>query len=146
MKTIPLSIPTIPVKVMAAKSVSKTEWVITRLMYPFVMAVSVILFLLFQNEGSNYVMSTYVPLLFSSILIFLAEKFYPYDLAWKPEQADWKNDSLFFVFIQSLLSKLMVWVSIHYLLIWMHVWYPEWHQIWPHDWPVAGQLILVILI
>lgn len=121
---------------------NKISW----LLYPFTMVSSVVLFYLFKDTDNNFIASTYISLLFSSVVIFFFEYYMPFNMEWKPGKKDWINDAIYFVFIQSLLSKALVWLTVVFLMAFLANNNLILTTIWPQNLPIAVQVILVILI
>ncbi len=113
------------------------------LIYPFVMCMATLLFLMLRNN--NILIATYVSLFFSSLVILLMELYLPYNSDWKPTKHDWKNDSMFFVAVQMLLPKALVWLTIHFVISFMNAHNLIISNLWPHHLPMWVQVIMVIL-
>ena len=113
------------------------------LIYPFVMCMATVLFLIFRD---NLLAATYISLAFSSLFILLMEFYLPYNKDWKPTKNDWKTDSIFFVAVQMLLPKALVWLTIHYVIKFITVHHLIIAHVWPIQLPMFVQLIMVIFI
>src|SRR5476651_2130750 len=117
-------------------------WII----YPFVMSLSVLLFFILRHVGNHSLIPTYTAIVIPSIAILFFDIYPPYKTEWKPVASDWKNDSIFLVAIQMLLPKLLVWLSIHYLISFINAHHLFIKNFWPQNWPIGIQVIMVILI
>ncbi len=74
------------------------------------------------------------------------EYYLPYNKSWKPTSNDWKNDSLFFIAVQMLLPKALVWLTIHFVIAFINAHHLVIKNVWPHQLPIGVQVIMVILI
>jgi sterol desaturase/sphingolipid hydroxylase (fatty acid hydroxylase superfamily) len=110
------------------------------------MCSALLLFFIFRHTGDNSITATYISIVVPSLAILLFEVYLPYKKEWKPVAADWKNDSISLVAIQMLLPKLLVWLSIHYILTFLHTNELTFNNAWPHHLPIGVQVIIVILI
>lgn len=117
-------------------------WII----YPFVMSLSVVLFFVFRHVGNHSLVPTYTAIVIPSLAILFFEMYTPYKTEWKPVASDWKTDSIFLVAIQMLLPKLLVWLSIHYLITFIDAQHLSIKNLWPQNLPIGIQVIMVILI
>ena len=113
------------------------------LIYPFVMVMAVVLFVMFRH---NILAATYISLSFSSLFILVMEFYLPYNKSWKPDASDWTNDSIFFVAVQMLLPKALVWLTIHFVIVFINNYNLAINNVWPHHWPIGVQVVMVILI
>jgi len=114
--------------------------------YPLVMSSAILLFFIFRNPGGNSIAATYISIVFPSLSILLFELYLPYKKEWKPAATDWKNDSIFLVAIQMLLPKLLVWLSIHYVIDFFSRQNLILENVWPQHLPLGFQVFIVVLI
>jgi sterol desaturase/sphingolipid hydroxylase (fatty acid hydroxylase superfamily) len=125
---------------------SAAERLLPWLPYPFVMALSFVLFAWLQLQGANLVVSTYVPVLTAAALVTAFEIAFPHRLQWRPPTSELKTDLIFMTVVQLALPPL-VGFGFVYLLIGparaLDLPVRGW---WPHAWPIGAQAVLMVLV
>ena len=115
------------------------------MMYPGLIAASLLLHHLLLPTNLGLFVSTYVPVGLAAVAITLLERYYPHRAEWKPDHHDVANDLTFMVLVQILLPKVLTFLLAVTVLRWVHH-----HDIavsgwWPHRWPVLAQAALMLL-
>jgi len=116
------------------------------IIYPVIMAMSVVLFALLTEVDDKLIVATIVPVWSSLFFIILLERLMPYNSAWKPALKDYINDGLYLLFVQTILPQLFVWLTALGLLALMQNNAIQFDGLWPKNWPLWAQGILIVFL
>jgi sterol desaturase/sphingolipid hydroxylase (fatty acid hydroxylase superfamily) len=126
---------------MTSRAASLAPW----LHYPLVIAGAFGMFAAMQAAGLSLVLSTYVPIVATALVVTLLEIWFPYRLDWRPDGGEIRTDLIFMAVVQLAFPPLVGFLFV-YLLIdparALNLPITRW---WPHGWPVWVQAILMVL-
>lgn len=118
---------------------------ISWLLYPLTMKFSVLIFFAVSNQHPERTeLAVTYALLFSIFIIFIFERWLPYNKSWVPKINDWKTDGIYLLFVQTILPKLLTFIAA-ILAIRLFSFIPS-VSIWPKHWSILNQAILVTFI
>ena len=123
----------------------RTRTVLTWVVYPGVMLVSLALFYGLAARGVDLALSSYLASIIGGFgLITLFELILPYRREWLPNWNEVKTDFVFMVLIQVLLPYLLTILTVAWLvdLVYANSWNLPGY--WPHSYPVWIQMLLMM--
>jgi sterol desaturase/sphingolipid hydroxylase (fatty acid hydroxylase superfamily) len=116
------------------------------LIFPFTMVLSVSTYLFLLHTGTNFIISTYVPLTLAALSVTFFEYYTPYKKEWIADKTEVKHDMLFMVFIQLIFSKFLAFFTAYIILKTLTHFHLYFDGLWPHQWPVIVQGLMMVLI
>jgi len=120
--------------------------VIQRAIYPLTMVISTLLFFLLIDTDSKLLLATTTPFLFAIAVILFFEKQMTFNKKWKPNASDIKTDAIYLVIVQTLLPKILLWISVLFIAHFLVEQKLTFSQLWPHHWSIISQGIVLVLI
>jgi ornithine lipid hydroxylase len=120
--------------------------IVVWLIYPLVMGGAFGMFAGMQAAGLSIVLSTYLPIVTTALVITVLEITYPYRLDWRPHGGEVRTDLIFMTVVQLALPPIVGFLFV-YLLIEparsLNLPVTAW---WPHAWPHWLQALLMVLV
>jgi sterol desaturase/sphingolipid hydroxylase (fatty acid hydroxylase superfamily) len=114
--------------------------------YPLVVAGAFGLFAGLQALGLSLVLSTYVPIIATALVVTLLEIRFPYRLDWRPNGGEIRTDLIFMAVVQLALPPLIGFLFVYLLIEPARALQLPVTQWWPHGWPIWIQAILMVLV
>jgi sterol desaturase/sphingolipid hydroxylase (fatty acid hydroxylase superfamily) len=112
--------------------------------YPVCLVAAIASFLSLLANGASLVVATYLPIIFTGMVIVVLERLFPERADWKPRRSDVLADAAFIAFVQVAFARLLAFATAIVLADWMH---KHAHStLWPHAWPLAAQVVTMVLI
>ena len=75
--------------------------------YPTVMVLAFVLFALLQQSGFSLGTSTYVPIVFTALVVAFLERLFPFRRVWQPDVPEMGTDFLFLTVVQLALPPII---------------------------------------
>ena len=116
------------------------------LIYPSVMTLAFALFALLQTGGASLIVSTYVPVLVTAVLVAAFESAFPHRAEWRPPGDEVRTDLTFMVVVQLAFPPLMGFLFTYALIKPAASLNLPIMGIWPHAWPIWIQAVLMVLV
>ncbi len=114
--------------------------------YPLGIGIGIYLHLTMLSWGIDIQISTYVPVFLAAGIITLLEIYFPYLQQWKPNTQDIKNDAMYMLVVQTILPKVLAFLTALVLLRYSNESGLFNLNLWPHHLPVWLQAVLMILV
>ena len=114
--------------------------------YPLGVGIAIYLHITMLYWGTNLQVSTYVPVFLAAGLISLFELYFPNLQQWRPKIDDVKNDVIYMLIVQTILPKVLAFLSALILLRFVQSNDLSFSSYWPHHLPNWAQAIAMILI
>ncbi|HEX2100012.1 MAG TPA: sterol desaturase family protein, partial [Candidatus Synoicihabitans sp.] len=115
------------------------------LVYPTLIASSLLLHRLLLSFGWGLQLSAYVPVGIGALAITLLERWIPHREEWHPHHHEVVNDLTFMLFVQILLPKILAFAVAVTALRWLGDHGIALRDWWPHEWPIVAQAALMLL-
>src|SRR5437870_4543771 len=116
------------------------------LIYPTVMTLAFALFALLQAAGASLIISTYIPVLATAVLVTVLETALPHRAEWRPPNDEVRTDLTFMVVVQLAFPPLMGFLFTYALIRPAAALNLPISRIWPHTWPIWIQAVLMVLV
>jgi ornithine lipid hydroxylase len=127
---------------MTSASIRVLPWLI----YPAVMTLAFGLFALLQIIGAPLVVSTYVPVLTTVLMVTLLEWVVPHRSDWRPPGGEVRTDLTFMVIVQLAFPPLVGFLFTYALIKPAAALNLPIAWLWPHGWPIWVQGVLMVFV
>ncbi len=114
--------------------------------YPSVIVTAFALFAFLQFEGVSLVLSTYVPVLLTAVLVTWLELTFPHRAEWRPAPGEVRTDLVFMVVVQLAVPPMVAFIFTYALIAPARALNLPLAWLWPHAWPIWIQAVLMILV
>lgn len=114
--------------------------------YPITMIMALFLFQLLQAGQQSVLVSSYVAVITTVVVIVVLEHLLPERDEWQASKSDIKTDLDYMLIVQIALPRLVALVT---LLLVVPLWQQQpWASatLWPHHWHIAAQVILMLVV
>lgn len=114
--------------------------------YPVVMVGAFSAFAWLQFAGASLVLSTYVPIVATALVVALLELRFPYRLDWRPGNGEVRTDLVFMATVQLAVPPLVGFFFVYLLIEPARALDLPISALWPHAWPTWVQAVLMVLV
>jgi sterol desaturase/sphingolipid hydroxylase (fatty acid hydroxylase superfamily) len=112
--------------------------------YPTVVAAAFVLFAALQASGAPLVVSTYLPIVATAVVVTLLEAWFPHRSEWQPDRGEVATDLTFMAVVQLALPPLAGFLFTYALIAPARALDLPIAGIWPHGWPIWAQAVLMV--
>ncbi len=119
--------------------------VLAWLHYPAVMTLGYMLFAVMQAQGLSLVISTYVPIVVTVVIVAFLEAAFPHRAAWRPNAAEVRTDLVFMGIAQLAVPPMVGFFFVWALVEPARALELPMTQWWPHRLPIWLQAVLMVL-
>jgi sterol desaturase/sphingolipid hydroxylase (fatty acid hydroxylase superfamily) len=112
--------------------------------YPTVVAGAFLLFAALQASGAPLVVSTYLPIIVTAVIVALLEFRVPHRSEWQPGRGEVTTDLTFMAVVQLALPPLAGFLFTYALISPARALELPIARVWPHGWPIWAQAVLMV--